>query len=144
MYWVDTQGSLSNRGCYDGYQQIAFEYVWRTGGIAKEADYPYIGASGFCNTTTPLTKLSNVSPESGAPCALLCLPSKIIPAGVCFYHPSRGRFYVRDVGQDHVCKGWGEWPHGSPDHQGTHDRCLMPLWWTPLLAGCRLIIISCL
>lgn len=57
--WDIPDGDLSNQGCYDGYQQIAFEYVWRTGGIATEADYPYIGVSGFCNTTTPLTKLSN-------------------------------------------------------------------------------------
>lgn len=54
------QGELSNKGCYDGYQQIAFEYIWRTGGIASEADYPYIGVSGFCNTSKPLTALQNV------------------------------------------------------------------------------------
>lgn len=57
--WDIPDGELSNKGCYDGYEQIAFEYVWRTGGIAAGVDYPYIGVSGFCNTSVPLTKMSN-------------------------------------------------------------------------------------
>jgi hypothetical protein len=31
--------------------------VWRTGGIASEDDYPYIGVSSYCNASKPLTKL---------------------------------------------------------------------------------------
>lgn len=44
----------------DGYQQIAFEYVWRTGGLASEVDYPYIGVSSYCNASKPLTKFNKV------------------------------------------------------------------------------------
>jgi cathepsin L len=55
--WDIYDGKLTNKGCYDGYQQIAFEYVWRTGGIASEDDYPYIGVSSYCNSSKPLTKL---------------------------------------------------------------------------------------
>jgi hypothetical protein len=56
--WDIFDGELSNKGCYDGYQQIAFEYVWQAGGLASEADYPYIGVSGYCNATKPLTKFN--------------------------------------------------------------------------------------
>jgi len=57
--WDIPDGELSNKGCYDGYQQIAFEYIWRAGGLAAEADYPYVGVSGFCNSSAPLTKFKN-------------------------------------------------------------------------------------
>lgn len=52
----------------DGYQQIAFEYVWRTGGIASEDDYPYIGVSSYCNSSKPLTKLQKAGLHPGPMC----------------------------------------------------------------------------
>ena len=45
----------------DGYQQLALKWVFEeNGGLATEADYPYIGVTNFCNTTGPMVKFKKV------------------------------------------------------------------------------------
>ena len=45
----------------DGYQQLALKWVFeKNGGLATEADYPYIGVTNFCNTTGPMVKFKKV------------------------------------------------------------------------------------
>ncbi len=45
----------------DGYQQLALKWVLeKNGGLATEADYPYIGVTNFCNTTGPMVKFKKV------------------------------------------------------------------------------------
>ena len=46
----------------DGYQQVALKWVFeKMGGLALEADYPYIGVTNFCNTTGPIVKFKKAS-----------------------------------------------------------------------------------
>lgn len=45
----------------DGYQQLALKWVFDiNGGLASEADYPYIGVTNYCNTTKPVVKFKKV------------------------------------------------------------------------------------
>ena len=45
----------------DGYQQLALKWVFEmNGGLATEADYPYIGVTNFCNTTGPMVEFKKV------------------------------------------------------------------------------------
>ncbi|GAB2210824.1 hypothetical protein Droror1_Dr00016110 [Drosera rotundifolia] len=44
----DTNGN--DQGCNGGYADGAFQYIINAGGITTEANYPFVGSHGTCNT----------------------------------------------------------------------------------------------
>lgn len=47
---VDCDIKGEDQGCEDGLMENGFEFIIQNGGITTEANYPYQGADGTCNT----------------------------------------------------------------------------------------------
>jgi len=56
---VDCSGSFGNMGCSGGLMDYAFKYIISNNGICSEADYPYQGVQGTCQTCTPVSKITS-------------------------------------------------------------------------------------
>ncbi|GFR49771.1 hypothetical protein Agub_g11937 [Astrephomene gubernaculifera] len=50
---VDCSWEYDNNGCAGGNVEPALQYVADAGGIAQEADYPYLGQNAFCRAPAP-------------------------------------------------------------------------------------------
>lgn len=48
---VDCDNADGNQGCNGGNQLPAFQWVAQEGGMCTEADYPYTGVDGTCNSS---------------------------------------------------------------------------------------------
>lgn len=46
-----------NNGCNGGLMEHAFEFIEKTGGIASEADYPYMATNGVCDSNKVYLKI---------------------------------------------------------------------------------------
>jgi len=57
---VDCSGSYGNQGCDGGEMQAAFQFVAANGGLCSEADYPYQGQDGTCQSSS-CTSVATIS-----------------------------------------------------------------------------------
>ena len=65
----------------DGYQQLALKWAFENnGGLASEADYPYIGVTNFCNTSVPIVKFREVRMQSN------CLSRGMVSSNSRYLH----------------------------------------------------------
>nr|AJD78154.1 cysteine proteinase SAG12H8 [Hevea brasiliensis]AJF19712.1 cysteine proteinase [Hevea brasiliensis] len=55
----DTKGK--DEGCNGGYMEDAFKFVIKNHGITSEANYPYNGTNGTCNTKKEASHVANIT-----------------------------------------------------------------------------------
>ncbi|KAG2424481.1 hypothetical protein HXX76_014533 [Chlamydomonas incerta] len=62
---VDCAWEYGNDGCMGGYIEPTLAYVIDGGGIAQEADYPYLAQNGWCRGPTPTPDANWTAPGAG-------------------------------------------------------------------------------
>ncbi|KAL9250906.1 Senescence-specific cysteine protease SAG39-like protein [Drosera capensis] len=69
---VDCDTNGNDQGCNGGYADGAFQYIINAGGVTTEANYPFVGSQGTCNTNAAsqvaatLTSFQDVTANSEA------------------------------------------------------------------------------
>jgi len=56
---LQSDPSICNGGCNGGLPWLAYEDIITNGGLTSEADYPYQGVQGTCQTEPSIAKISN-------------------------------------------------------------------------------------
>jgi KDEL-tailed cysteine endopeptidase len=65
---VDCDVTNMNQGCYGGFMNEAFRFVIQNGGLATEADYPYMGYYyGGCNADKAANRVANINGFENVP-----------------------------------------------------------------------------
>ncbi len=61
--WTPKDKKPANQGCFGGYQDQAFDWIFgKNGGLATEDDYPYMAVNRFCRHEVKPVRF-NVRPQ---------------------------------------------------------------------------------
>lgn len=115
-----TQGQ--SNGCYGGYPNEAFDYIQQNQGITTEANYPYQGVQGTCNTNS-MNNVAQITGRQNVPAnnemelmkAVANQPiSVIIDANGQYFHMYSTGVFEGDcgIGQNHAVTAVG---YGTTD-----------------------------
>jgi len=125
---VDCDIKGDDQGCNGGLMDNAFKWIKSNGGVCKEADYPYKGRQGGCQTTC--TPIDNTVPNSwtdvaatteALTAAVAQQPVSIaIDAGGFFFQFYSSGVYSRscktDLDHGVLAVGYGTWTDGKTEY----------------------------